>query len=189
VTAPVHSGFIGGLSVAFGTGATNRLSKGGILQKVAALHVTINHNVKQPSVSAQIAALRNLLSGKGDGEMGEYFKMAARGGIPLVVDTNNADVMATLLDLLDELSQSAGCKVKLTIAGGAEAHLLAKELGQAGVGVILTRPRPFPLTWSGKDMSVCSVYSPSQQLKKAFAVDSLVSRCRKPRFLYFFRTT
>jgi hypothetical protein len=154
VTAPIHSGFIGGLSVAFNTGATNRLSKGGILQKVAALHVTINHDVKQPSVSAQISALRNLLSGNGRGEMGEYFRKAATGEIPLVVDTNNVDVIATLLDLLDELSQSLGCKVKLTIAGGAEAHLLAQELGQAGVGVILTRPRPFPSTWSAQDMSV-----------------------------------
>jgi hypothetical protein len=84
--------------------------------------------------------------------IGEYFEGAARGEIPLVIHTDNADVIATLLDLLDELSQTRSASIKLTISGGAEAHLLAKELGQAGVGVILTRPRPFPGRWSGKDM-------------------------------------
>jgi len=165
--------------VAFSTGAINRFSKGSILQKVAALHVTINHDVKQPSVSAQIAALRNLLSGNVTGDMGDYFKMAANGQIPLVVDTNNADVIATLLDLSDELSQLYGCKVKLTISGGAEAHLLAKELGQAGVGVILTRPRPFPLKWSGRNMLVFSFRLSEPPLIKAFISDSLDRPYRK----------
>lgn len=84
--------------------------------------------------------------------IGEYFDGAAKGEIPLVIHSDNADVIATLLDLLDELSQTRGTNIKLTISGAAEAHLLAKELGQAGVGVILTRPRPFPGRWSGKDM-------------------------------------
>lgn len=152
MTAPTHSGFIGGLSVAFSPGATNRLAKGAVLKKIAALHITINSYNKRPSVSTQFATLRNLLSGKIDGEMGDYFKLVRDGQITLVVDTDNADVIATLLDLVDELSQSSGSKIKLTIAGGAEAHLLAKELGQAGVGVILTRPRPFPAFWFGKNM-------------------------------------
>jgi hypothetical protein len=133
-------------------GAPNRLSKGAIIKPIAALHVNINHEVEQPSVSTQIAALRNLLSGNGSGMIGEYFDRAARGEIPLVVHNDNADVIATLLDLLDELSQTKGTSIKLTISGAAEAHLLAKELGQAGVGVILTRVRPFPGRWSGKDM-------------------------------------
>ncbi|KAJ7054501.1 composite domain of metallo-dependent hydrolase [Mycena amicta] len=39
--------------------------------------------------------------------------------------------------------------LRLVIAGGAEAHLLAKELGAAGVGVLLQQ-RPFPGTWEEK---------------------------------------
>lgn len=150
----MHYGFIGGLSVAFNVGAVNRLEKGAIIKKIAALHVHIDHNTKKPSVSTQIAALRNLLSGNGKGETGNWFKKAASGEIPLVVHTDNADVIATLLDLLDELSQTVSADIKLTISGAAEAHLLAKELGDAGVGVILTRPRPFPTSWSGQNMYV-----------------------------------
>ncbi|KAG8769002.1 hypothetical protein FRC15_004828, partial [Serendipita sp. 397] len=150
VTAPVHHGFIGGLSVAFGTGSINRLVKGAIVKNVAALHVSIVDDVEQPSIATQISLLRSLLSGHGEGLLGKWFVKAANGEIPLVVKTQNADVMATLLDLLKELSQTVNAKIRLTIVGGAEAHLIAKELGQTGVGVILTRPRPFPATWSGK---------------------------------------
>lgn len=35
----------------------------------------------------------------------------------------------------------------MTVAGATEAYLLASELAEAGVGVALTRVRPFPLTW------------------------------------------
>ncbi|PVF97469.1 hypothetical protein CPB86DRAFT_423305 [Serendipita vermifera] len=152
VTPPVHSSFLGGLSVAFSVGAQNRLSKGALLKSIAALHVTIDHESEKPSVSSQIAALRHLLSRKGNGMIGRYFSMAADGEIPLVVHTDNVDVIATLLDLLDELSRKVQADIKLTISGGAEAHLLAEELGAAGVGVILTRPRPFPLQWSGQNI-------------------------------------
>jgi len=116
-----------------------------------------SQDAEQPSISSQIAALRNLLLGNGTGLMGKYFKLVKNGEIPLVVDTDNADVIATLLDLLHEFTDSSESKIRLTIAGGAEAHLLAKELGQAGVGVILTRPRPFPSLWSGKEMSVATI--------------------------------
>ncbi|KAJ7056247.1 hypothetical protein C8F01DRAFT_993443, partial [Mycena amicta] len=39
--------------------------------------------------------------------------------------------------------------LRLVIAGGTEAHLLAKELGAAGVGVLLQQ-RPYPGTWEEK---------------------------------------
>jgi hypothetical protein len=152
VTAPIHFGFIGGLSTAFSTGATNRLAKHAIVKKIAALHVKLNHDTWIPSISSQIALLRNLLRGSGEGTTKEYFQQAARGEIPLVIETDNADVIATLLSLKQEIEEATGTRMKMTISGGAEAHLLAKELGEAGVGVILTRPRPFPSTWSGKNM-------------------------------------
>lgn len=40
----------------------------------------------------------------------------------------------------------------MTIAGAAEAHLLAKELSKASVGVILTPARPFPYAWEYRRM-------------------------------------
>ena len=41
---------------------------------------------------------------------------------------------------------------KLTIAGGAEAHVLASELAAADVGVITIPSRPFPEIWEKRRM-------------------------------------
>jgi hypothetical protein len=145
--------FLGGLSVAFSLGSPNRLASGAIIKPVTALHVSIVDYVMQPSISTQIAALRSLLLGKGEGDIGAYFSKAAKGDIPLVVSTQSADVIATLLSLKEEVESSVDSGfVRLVIAGGAEAHLLAKELGEAHVGVIFTRPRAFPATWGGRRM-------------------------------------
>jgi len=146
---------LGGLSAAFSLGSPIRLTTGAIIKPVAALHVSIVDYVKKPSISTQIAVLRSLLLGKGEGDVGAYFNKAAKGEIPLVIDTENADVIATLLSLKEEVEGIVdGGFIRLAIAGGAEAHLLAKELGEAHVGVLFTRPKAFPTTWGGsKDVS------------------------------------
>jgi len=36
------------------------------------------------------------------------------------------------------------------LSGASEAHLLAKEIGRAGVGVILNPSRPFPNEWRSR---------------------------------------
>ncbi|KZV83009.1 hypothetical protein EXIGLDRAFT_729044 [Exidia glandulosa HHB12029] len=147
ITAPLHAGVIGGLSVAFSTGAAHKLEDGAIRKGITALHVSLAH-VGQPSVSTQIALLRRLLKGHGTGDVKEYFDKAARGEIPLVVDVDNADVIATLLELKAEVEDSVGQgKMKLVLAGAAEAHLLAKQIAAADVGVILVPSRSFPHTW------------------------------------------
>ena len=64
--------------------------------------------------------------------------------------THSADVIATLILLKKEVEHHTQNKLKLTIAGGGEAHLLAKELGAAKVGVILNPARPFPLAWESR---------------------------------------
>lgn len=56
--------------------------------------------------------------------------------------TNNADIIVTIVHLKQELEAKIGNRIKVTIVGGAEAHILARELADAGVGVILTPPRP-----------------------------------------------
>ncbi|KAG5721025.1 hypothetical protein E4T56_gene1508, partial [Termitomyces sp. T112] len=40
--------------------------------------------------------------------------------------------------------------IKFTFTGASEAHLLAKEIGEAGIGVILAPSRPFPGTWESR---------------------------------------
>ncbi|KAI9463526.1 carbohydrate esterase family 9 protein [Lactarius psammicola] len=131
ITAPSHSGFLGGLGVEFSLGSRHKLEKGAVHQDVTALHLSIVHGTTQPSVSTQIAALRQWLFGR----------------IPLVIETHSVDVIATLIDLKKEFEARTGRPLQMTVAGATEAYLLASELAEAGVGVVLTRARPFPGTW------------------------------------------
>ncbi|KZT28940.1 carbohydrate esterase family 9 protein [Neolentinus lepideus HHB14362 ss-1] len=147
VSAPKSAGFLSGLSVAFSTGAGHKLEQGAVVQDVAALHVSIRHGGAAPSVSTQIAALRKLLKGEGKGELEHWFKRVVSGKTTLVVNVQNADIMATLIRLKKEVEAETGHAIKLTFAGATEAHLLAKEIGEMGVGVLLSPARPYPAVW------------------------------------------
>jgi len=76
-----------------------------------------------------------------------------------VVDVESADIMATLLRLKAEIEHKVFSEtnlhkeLKFTFAGATEAHLLARELRHARVGV-LVHPRPFPYTWESRRMYV-----------------------------------
>lgn len=74
--------------------------------------------------------------------------------LPLVVDVDNADIMASLIALKVEVEEELVLQnpLRFTFSGGHEAPLIAKELGQAGVGIILTEPRPFPKQWEARRM-------------------------------------
>ncbi|KIJ59733.1 hypothetical protein HYDPIDRAFT_32949 [Hydnomerulius pinastri MD-312] len=141
VTAPSGS-FVQGVSTAFSLGAPNILQSGSIQSDVA-VHVAITKNSAQ-SVSTQIAALRQLLLGHGGDEM---LSRVREGTATLVVDVNSADIMASLLRLKAEYEKVSGKTLKLTFAGAIESHLIAKEIAQAGVSVIVTQPKPYPDTW------------------------------------------
>ena len=52
-----------------------------------------------------------------------------------------------MLVLKREVEAVSGTSLRLTILGGGEAHILARELGESGVGVILNPVRPFPADW------------------------------------------
>jgi hypothetical protein len=149
ISAPSKKGLIGGLGVAFSTGAGHRLERGAYSRSYAGLHVLISHG-KGDSVGTQVATLRRLLRGSGEGELGARFKDVVNGKIPLVVQVNSADVMATLLEMKEEIEKENGNSFGLTFTGAQEAHLLAREIGNARVGVILTSVRPFPHTWDSQ---------------------------------------
>lgn len=59
--------------MAFSTGTEHKLKSGALIQEDAAVHVEITHSSSLPSISTQIAALRNLLLGNGEGEVKEWF--------------------------------------------------------------------------------------------------------------------
>lgn len=168
---------ISGLSVTFHTGAAHALEHGAIINPVTALHISLVRphpygagRVLPPvSVSTQVAALRRLLlNGEStDTETGKWFKKAAEGIIPLVVEVNSADMMATLIKLKADVEEWRGSRMQLVFSGAAESHLLAKQIGsfisqsrkitglnfviaKANVGVILAPARSFPGTWDEK---------------------------------------
>lgn len=135
-----------GLTVAFSTGAAHRLQKGAIVQDSTAFHISISLN-SPVSVSTQISTLRRLLLGGGGGELAAQFKKVADGLLVLVVDVESADVMASLIGLKAEIEASTGKALKMTFTGASEAHLLAAEISEASIGVIVTPARPFPASW------------------------------------------
>ncbi|KZV63157.1 carbohydrate esterase family 9 protein [Peniophora sp. CONT] len=155
VVAPMSAGFLKGLGVSFSLGAPHKLAPGALVQSVTALHVQIAH-VGAPSVSTQIAALRKYLLGlvpeDSDREVVRAFKDASKGVLPVVVHTHSADIIATIIGLKTEVEEAVGARLQITIAGATEAHILAKELAAAKVGVVVINSRPYPGTWETKDI-------------------------------------
>lgn len=61
ISAPLYRGFYGGLGTSFNLGAENKLEFGAVIHETTALHISVRHFGTQPSVSTQIAVLRQLL--------------------------------------------------------------------------------------------------------------------------------
>ncbi|KAG6841872.1 hypothetical protein C0991_005602 [Blastosporella zonata] len=148
VVAPSSKGFLSGLSTMFSTGAAHKLVPGAVVQDIAALHVTVGDS--SVSISTQIATLRRLLFGGGEGELAERFRKVVEGTLALIIEVQSADVMASLIRLKKEAEEASGNIITLTFSGSNEAHLLAREIGEAGIGVILAPSRPFPGTWESR---------------------------------------
>ncbi|KAJ6468411.1 carbohydrate esterase family 9 protein [Mycena sanguinolenta] len=147
IVSPLATGVVGGLGVSFSLGAAHKLERGAVLHEVTAVHMTVSQSMSGPSVSTQIALLRRLLLHPVDGPSKEWFLKVTNGEVPLVVEAHGADIIASLILLKREVEYAKGKTMQMTIAGATEAHLLAPELGEAGVGVILNPARPFPSVW------------------------------------------
>ncbi|KAI4863459.1 composite domain of metallo-dependent hydrolase [Hypoxylon rubiginosum] len=147
VTPPLTEGFFHGTSTLFRAGAKSVLDDGAIAKPKVALHFTIGHSAKSsltPSITSQISKLRELLTV--DKYINPVYQSAARGEIPVVVHTNNKDVIAHMVALKKETG------AHIVIMGGSEAHLVAAELAEAVVPVIVA---PFwgcePLFWDSRN--------------------------------------
>lgn len=144
-----------GLSTTFRTGSAHSMQYGAVIQDVTALHISIampTVGKDHVGVSDQVAALRRLLFGweSTDTETGLWFKRAAEGEVPLVINVNNADIMTTLLLLKGEVEDRIGSRMRMVFSGATEAHLLAPEISNSGVGIILNSLKPYPTTWDGR---------------------------------------
>ncbi|KAF7341304.1 Composite domain of metallo-dependent hydrolase [Mycena venus] len=146
IVAPIGTGFLQGVGTAFDVGATHALAAGAIVQAETSLHISLRSGMRA-SVSTQIATLRRLLF---DNEAEGPWMRVRRGRIPLVVRVDNADIMASLLRLKREYEDSTPYTLMMTFTGATEAHLLAAEIGAAGVSVILSPARPYPSNWDSR---------------------------------------
>ncbi|KAI1416994.1 composite domain of metallo-dependent hydrolase [Hypoxylon sp. FL1857] len=147
VTPPLTDGFFHGISALFRSGARSVLDDGAITKPDAALHFTIGHDAKSsktPSITSQISKLRDLLTA--DKHIHPVYQSAAKGDIAVVVHTNNKDVIAHMIALKREIG------AHIVIMGGSEAHLVATELAEANMPVIVA---PFwgcePLFWDARN--------------------------------------
>ena len=76
-----------------------------------------------------------------------------------MIDVESADIMATLLRLKAEIEYKIFTEtnlhkqLKFTFSRATEAHLVARELKHAKVGV-LVHPRPYPYAWESRRMCV-----------------------------------
>lgn len=64
--------------------------------------------------------------------------------------------MATLLELKSDAEAIHQTSIRFVFFGAAEAHLLAKEIAAANVGVIVAPLRGFPGTWEERRVLVGS---------------------------------
>jgi hypothetical protein len=109
-----------------------------VVKEAVALHVRIGQGIAPSpysSVSQQINALRQLLLKqfpiRRNHTQPDYFSDAAEGKIPIVIHTNDKDIIAAVVKLRNELrwenrrtgNRSEGAYI--VIYGGADAHLVS----------------------------------------------------------------
>ncbi|KAH8094912.1 hypothetical protein BXZ70DRAFT_343845 [Cristinia sonorae] len=148
---------VSGLATTFRTGAAHALDENAIVKEITAIHLMFGRSdpltgSTGASISTEIATLRRLLLDHEDPKTnaGNWFQKAAEGSVPLIIHVNGADIMAALLRLKAEIEEQSGSQMKMVFSGASEAHILAKQLGDAKVGIIITSPRPLPGPWDGR---------------------------------------
>lgn len=164
ITAPkLGSSGHKGVSVGFRTGAKNAVEKHAIFDSAVALHYTLTSSAKQgktPTISSAIAELRSKLmsavSLKKKDEQPSPEELAltqvVNGSLPLVINVNSADTIASLLRVKDEVSSAlkaskSSAELRLVILGGAESWIVAEQLKEAKVAVILSPLFSYSTTW------------------------------------------
>ncbi|KUL90203.1 hypothetical protein ZTR_01946 [Talaromyces verruculosus] len=148
-----------------GTGAAvirNVLDINAITCPECALHFNIGHEAKTKAISTvsqQLQLLEEILTVRATSR--PEYERAARGRLPVVVTTDHKDIIAQLI----KLKQKTGANI--IIMGGAEAHLVARDLAEIEMPVILWPGLCLPLTW---DQRRCLVGPPLTPLRNAEAL-------------------
>ncbi len=166
---PLGGALVLGQSAAFRT--VGLTVDAALVQAPVAVHVTLGEDARQDmplmgARSGQLAVLRTLLQNaqrladadrkkpkdpaekdaiqrlREDAGIAALADLVWRKKLPVVVHAHRSDEIAAALRLQKELG------FRLVIAGGAEAHLLAKELAAQEVPVLLGPVRVAPFGWN-----------------------------------------
>lgn len=157
-----------------------------VLQKAVALHMTLGNAAKGAgltgSVSGQLLLIRKMLT-REIPHTGHTSTLEAviNGTWPLVMHVHQADAIDALLRLLEEVAPT----VRLTIFGGAEAHLVAGKLASARVPVVLSPPRAVPRAAFDQDRAVGGEESAAEKLNAAGVFVGLAGAAGPPTNLRF----
>lgn len=157
-----------GVSVGFLTGSLNSLAEGAIWLEEVAVHYPLTQRAKAPSISSSIGNLRKKLVAatkpkkKEEKEKDEpysedhYLREVVSGKLPLVISVHKADTIAAIIRMkksVDKIitkefeSSKKPPKLRVVILGGAESYLVAKELADASISVILAPLLPYSQSW------------------------------------------
>lgn len=153
-----------GVSVGFQTGALHALEEGAVWNNEVAAHYTLTLAAKQgktPSLSSAVSELKvKLLQAVDANETDAHLSLEDRklrevvaGATPLVVDVHSADIIASVIRMKAEVDAATATErsttkgIRLVIYGGAESHLVAKELAAANVSVILAPLLAYGVSW------------------------------------------
>lgn len=166
-----------GTSVGFLTTATHSLEEGAVFASDVAIHYTLSLGIRNSDTySGAFGKLRKrLLSAIKSTETPDdyseefYLQRVLSGDLTLALTINSADGIATALRIKSEVEAANKKSIKVAIIGGAESHMLAKELAAASVGVILLPLQPPVTTWDARRAL------PGAPLTNGTAVDWLVA--------------
>lgn len=117
--------------------------KDAVINSEAALHFRIAHPGKY-TVSQQIAAIRDILVKNAKSR--NVFGRAAQGEIPVVVETDDKDEIASIIQIKQDILPST----KFVILGGSESYLVASHLARVDIPVILMPARCYAVTWQSR---------------------------------------
>ncbi|KAF9872160.1 hypothetical protein CkaCkLH20_10497 [Colletotrichum karsti] len=161
ITAPIFGGgALRGVSVGLRTSENATVLGGGIWKDEVALHFAIGQEAKgddTPTISSGIERLRQVLEeGQQTSKQDSVYARAASGTLPLVIYTVNEDDISQVILLKRDFPS-----VNFVIYGGHAAPLVAKELAEAKIPVILTGNRGAPDKWEKKSVFAGPPLSPS----------------------------
>ena len=153
-----------GTSVGFATDATLAIEKGAVFAHDVAVHYTLDLSVRgMTSYSGAYGTLRtklikaitstNTITDPYSEEA--YLKMVVDGKKVLALTISSADGISSALRIKSEVenlpsTSSTSPKIKMAIIGGAESWMVARELAEANVGVILSPMQAIAGVWDAR---------------------------------------